>query len=91
MAGLKKTTKGIEERTKSQLRNPKKLLDPVQHTEDSIGDITGAFTPEVPIPEEEVIIPIPDEAGAALAAKKRRARSSRTGRDSTILTEGLGG
>ena len=49
------------------------------------------FEPDIPVPEEETIIPIPDERSAELKARRRRAKSSSSGRDSTILTEGLGG
>lgn len=57
------------------------------------GAVKKTFRPEIPeLPAaEETIIPIPDENELALESKRRRAKSSRTGRDSTILTEGLGG
>lgn len=97
MSGLKKTAKNIYSRAEKDFKDtvtfedPFATIDPVGHVEDSFDDIETAFTPEIPEPEEETIIPIPDESKAALEARRRRAKSSRTGRDSTILTEGLGG
>lgn len=52
--------------------------------------LTVAMTPDIPVPEKQPIIPIPDEQAQADEARRRRARQSRTGRNSTILT-GLGG
>ena len=54
-------------------------------------DLGESFTPEIPEPEEKPIIPIPDERTAETSARKRLARKKATGRQSTILTEGLGG
>lgn len=96
MSNLKQTVKNIYGRAEKDVKDTFDgdifaTIDPVGHVEDSFEDIETAFTPEIPEPEEETIIPIPDESKAALEARRRRARSSRTGRDSTILTEGLGG
>lgn len=65
-------------------------LNPLRAAEDSVDDLGKAFTPEIPIPEEDTIIPIPDESSAKLAARRKKAKQN-SGRDSTILTEGLGG
>ena len=99
MAGLKKTVKKVGRDVEKSAKlfanpNPKehiKFHDPSRHANEAISHLEGVFTPEVPEMEEETIIPIPDESRAALDARRRRAKSSRTGRDSTILTEGLGG
>lgn len=95
MAGLNKTAKGIGDRAEGYWKKPGQLFDPVKMTkaslEDPINDVTGAFTPDVPAPEDIPIIPIPDQNKLALEAKRRRAKMVGTGRSSTILTEGLGG
>lgn len=101
MSGAKKTLKDITSKDKLRRRlapNPFKknevdnsFANPSEVLEQSVKDVGAAFTPEIPAPEEPVIIPIPDEQTAALEAKRRRARAPKTGRDSTILTEGLGG
>lgn len=57
----------------------------------SAEDLSEAFTPDIPTPEEPTIIPIPDEQTSSLEARKRRTRAAGSGRASTILTEGLGG
>lgn len=49
------------------------------------------MTPDIPEPEAQTVIPIPDESLQADEERRRRARTSRTGRQSTRLTEGLGG
>lgn len=74
----------IDEQRESFL-NPGKILS------SSAEDLGEAFTPQIPEPEEQTIIPIPDEGVAETEARKRRARRRGTGRSSTILTEGLGG
>lgn len=66
-------------------------FNPVSLAKSGVDTTLGAFTPDVPTPKDTPIIPIPDENSAALAARKRRAMKASTGRDSTILTEGLGG
>lgn len=99
MAGLKKTVKKMGRDIEGSAKlfadpNPAehiKFHDPTRHANEAASHLESAFTPEVPELEEETIIPIPDESRAALEARRRRAKSSRTGRDSTILTEGLGG
>ena len=90
MAGAEKTYKKAKSDLKEVAKKPWKGLDP------SIGkkgleQTASVFTPEIPEVAEETIIPIPDENTAILEARKRRAKASRSGRDSTILTEGLGG
>lgn len=60
-------------------------------TKASLGDVETAFTPEIPEPEEQTVIPIPDDSLQANEARRRRARRAQTGRQSTRLTEGLGG
>ena len=52
--------------------------------------VSALFTPDIPEPEEQPIMPIPDDSLASNEARRRRAKQSRTGRNSTILT-GLGG
>jgi hypothetical protein len=52
--------------------------------------LSTLMTPDIPEPEEQPIMPLPDEALQANEARRRRAKQSRTGRQSTILT-GLGG
>ena len=100
MSGAKKTFKKITsgKNIKKRFFPTKKddlkesfTSNPLRAIPDSIEDLGEAFTPEIPVPPEETIIPIPDESLAATEARKRRAKSSRTGRQSTILTEGLGG
>lgn len=55
------------------------------------GSVTELYSPDVPKPEKTPpIMPIPDENVQKTEARRRQARSSTTGRQSTILT-GLGG
>ncbi len=91
MAGVEKTMDSLKGRGKMLLKKPWKAMDLNQGIKHGAEDFGMAFTPEIPVPEEETIIPIPDAATASLDAKRRRAKSTRTGRESTILTEGLGG
>lgn len=57
-----------------------------------LGEEAGILnTPEIPEPEEQTVIPIPDDSLRANEARRRRARRAQTGRQSTRLTEGLGG
>jgi hypothetical protein len=49
------------------------------------------YDPDIPKPDEATIMPIPDASVAQTEARKRKARARTSGRDSTILTEGLGG
>jgi hypothetical protein len=99
MAGAKKTFKKVIETHKKQLKsahdpslkNQAKTFDPTRLAKEAVGDVGDTFTPEIPEPEEETIIPIPNEQTAETQARKRRARKSTSGRSSTILTEGLGG
>lgn len=67
------------------VKNPEKAFQ--KDTAEAGEKITG--TP--PAPEEPTIVPIPDENAAELEARRRRARAKTSGRQSTILTEGLGG
>ena len=101
MAGVKKTAKKLGK--KSELRrkllpNPFKKgefershANPAKVLEDTGDDLEGAFTPDIPVPEEDPLIPLPTASTAANEARKRRAKSKTSGRQSTILTEGLGG
>lgn len=102
MAGLKKTKdkfgKDITQKLVDVKHGDFKAMargvddfNPVTLAKSGLDTTFDAFTPDVPTPKDEVIIPIPDENAAALAARKRRAAKTSTGRDSTILTEGLGG
>lgn len=52
--------------------------------------LSMAMTPDIPEPEQQPIMPLPDEEARENEARRLRARRSRTGRQSTILT-GLGG
>lgn len=79
--------KQIGENLKTSTGLPNLAMD----TEGSLDDIQSAFTPDIPVPEEPTIIPIPDERVSELEARRRRARRGSSGRESTILTEGLGG
>lgn len=67
------------------------MTNPLAAISESAKDVGMAFTPEIPVPEEETIIPLPNESVANLEARRRRARKAGSGRSSTILTEGLGG
>ena len=101
MASAKKTFKRIHD--PKTIKKRLKPINPLKPTEgegfgnplnvlsEGSEDIGELFTPEIPIPEEQTIIPIPDERTAGLDARKRRARARTSGRSSTILTEGLGG
>ena len=101
MAGLKDTTKKLTKFSdvkKKVLPNPFKKgafeqshANPLQVFDDTVEDLGAAFTPEIPVPEETAIIPLPNASVAANEARKRRAKSKTSGRQSTILTEGLGG
>jgi len=101
MAGVKNTVKKLGK--KSELRrkllpNPFKKgefershANPAKVLEDTGNDLEMAFTPEIPVPKEDPLIPLPTASVAANEARKRRARNKSSGRESTILTEGLGG
>ena len=101
MAGLKKTVQKVHSVPSFKerfLQNPftekgmkKGFHNPLNVITEGAGDIGEAFTPEIPEPEEQTIIPIPTASTAETQARKRRARSKSSGRSSTILTEGLGG
>jgi len=93
MAGAEKTLDKVKKNTKGFVTKPWTTLDAGAVIKKGAADATSLFTPEIPELPEETIIPIPDESTAALEARKRRAKaaSTRSGRDSTILTEGLGG
>ena len=101
MAGAEKTLKKITNPKKLQkdlLPNPFSVnamfdshANPINVGKDSASDVTDLFTPDIPEPEEQTIIPIPTASTAETQARKRRARSRSSGRSSTILTEGLGG
>ena len=67
-------------------------VDVLKRTSDPQNNaLSVALQPEIPELEEQPVIPIPDESMAANQARRRRTRQSRTGRRSTILSEGLGG
>ena len=101
MAGVGKTFKKITSSDTLKKRlfpNPTKAKEvekgfgnPFEVLSEGAEDITSAFTPEIPVPEEETIIPLPDPNIAKTRARKRRAAAKGSGRQSTILTEGLGG
>lgn len=101
MAGAKKTfnkvvsTDSIKGRF---LPNPlskdgvrKSFINPGKVLSETAQDLGDLFTPDIPTPEEETIIPLPNESVANLEARRRRAKKAGSGRSSTILTEGLGG
>lgn len=54
------------------------------------GPVTELYSPDIPKPEKPPVMPIPDENVQQTEARRRQARASTTGRQSTILT-GLGG
>jgi len=103
MTGIKKTFKKITSKetlkkrftpltpksTKKEVRGSF-ISNPLRVIDESVEDVGDAFTPEIPVPEEQPVLPIPDEALQANESRRRRSRRSRTGRQSTILT-GLGG
>ncbi len=102
MAGAKKTFKKItgKDTLKKRLNPLPKSKDeakdsfavnPLAAIPETAEDVGMLFTPEIPEPEEETIIPIPSERAAELKSRKRRAKAKGSGRSSTILTEGLGG
>jgi len=96
MAGLEKTVEQSKKKSYVQgAFDPEKfdtnLANPLVPVTDTVSNVSGAFTPDIPEPDEMPIIPIPDEQTAAAEARKRRAKAVGTGRQSTILTEGLGG
>lgn len=71
--------------------NINRLTNPLSRTRKDLKKLSSPFTPKIPKPEEPTIIPLPDEGKLELESKKRLAAQRRTGRESTILTEGLGG
>ena len=95
MSNLAKTVKKIHNpkylKEKLDPTSSKTWANPLNVIESGVEDIGEAFTPEVPVPEEQTIIPIPTASTAQTDSRKRRARGRSSGRSSTILTEGLGG
>lgn len=69
----------------------KSVINPVHMAKEVAGDLGGVFTPDIPEPEEDTILPIGDPNVAQTRARKKRAKAKTSGRSSTILTEGLGG
>ena len=65
--------------------------NPVEVLSEGAEDLGGLFAPDIPVPEETPLIPLPTASVAANEARKRKAKSRYSGRQSTILTEGLGG
>jgi len=57
--------------------------------------VGGIFTPDIPQPvakvEPELVIPNAQESETKARKKQARSRARSSGRQSTILTEGLGG
>jgi hypothetical protein len=97
MANLGSTVKKTARKFGKDFINPLRgdpkentALNPMVALKRTESDIDKAFTPEMPAMEDEPIIPIPDESLLANESRRRRARKSQTGRQSTILT-GLGG
>ena len=99
MSGAKKTARKIHKK----VRGVHKAFDPVggtimekadkkleSWTDKNIWSAMEPQVPEMPAAESQPVMPIPDQAGAEIDYRRRRARASRTGRSSTILT-GLGG
>jgi hypothetical protein len=101
MAGTKKTwDKATSKETlKTRLApNPfkkgeleKSFLNPAEGISEGAEDFGGLFTPDIPEPEEETIIPMSDPNVTQTRTRKKRAQQKGSGRSSTILTEGLGG
>lgn len=93
MSGFSGTVKKLRKRVKKvdPLMGGDKLLDKAG-LPTVLGEETGIFNqPEIPEPEEQTVIPIPDDSLQANEARRRRARRAQSGRQSTRLTEGLGG
>lgn len=90
MAGSEKTVESVKKMGKDIGKKPWKGLDPSIGKE-PINQTTMLFEPDIPMPEEQTIIPLPTESVANLEARRRRAKKAGSGRSSTILTEGLGG
>ena len=98
MANFSKTVKKVhsipdlkDKFVQNPFQSDKGFHNPLNVLESSADDLGEAFTPEIPEPEEETIIPLPTASTAKNEARKKRARAKGTGRSSTILTEGLGG
>lgn len=100
MSGIKKTARKIHKK----MRGVHKKFDPIGgKIMEKADKRLEAWTdkniwadleqPEIPQEgaESAPVMPIPDESGAEIEARRRRARSNRSGRDSTILTGRLGG
>lgn len=100
MSGIKKTARKIHRK----FRSVHQKIDPIggyvakkaaakleAWTDKNVW--AGLETPEIPQEDAESapIMPIPDESGAEIEARRRRAKSNRSGRESTILTGRLGG
>lgn len=99
MSGVKKTARKIHKK----VRGVHRKIDPIGGYVAAKADkkleawtdanIWAGLEPQVPEVQDaaaEPVMPIPDDSGAELEARRRRAKASRSGRESTILT-GLGG
>lgn len=102
MSGTKKTFDKVKDRQRSKFKlaanpfdsgNREKYGDRLMETSDPEQNaLTTMLTPDIPVPEQQPIVPIPDESMQENEARRRRARQSRTGRRSTILSgDKLGG
>lgn len=99
MSGMKKTARKLHKK----MRKVHKKFDPVggrimekadkkveQWTDENVW--ADMENPDIPQEAEAApVMPIPDESGAEIEARRRRARANRSGRESTILTGRLGG
>lgn len=101
MGGAKKAVDKVKDRHDSgyvkSLVNPlygdftDSASNPTSNMRGAADEVVTVFEPDIPEPEEQPVIPIPDESLQANESRKRRARRASTGRQSTRLTEGLGG
>lgn len=105
MSGVKKTARKIHKKVQGVVKKVGKVdpfIGAIGKLERKVGDRVERWTdkniwdpmePQVPEVQDVAsapVMPIPDDSGAEIEARRRRARSSRSGRESTILT-GLGG
>ena len=91
MSGAKRTFKEMHSSDTLKGRGKEYLYNPGQAILDSASDAGELFAPDIPEQEEVPKVPIPDPTTSITQARKRRARAYKSGRQSTILTTGLGG
>ena len=83
MAGIHKTIRKL---------TPKEVMSPAgKKVDKEVGNTWDSLNPKMPVPEDEKVIPLPDEEELA---RQRRRKGRGGGRAATVLTsddEGLGG